>query len=275
MLCIYHGNCADGFGAAWAVEQFNKRSNCNTSYHAGRYGKPPPDVTDEVVIMVDFSYKRDVLLEMVERAESLVILDHHKTAAEDLRDLPRKAHTVFDMERSGAIITWQYFHEGAPPPLLKHIEDRDLWRFALPHTREIQANLFSYPYDFEVWDQLMQRPLEELIADGKAIERKHNKDIRELIEVTKRRLDIGGYNVPAANMPYTMASDAAHIMAQGEPFAATYYDEPDGRCFSLRSTKDVGVDVSAIARKYGGGGHKHASGFKVDWVVAASFEEIR
>lgn len=274
MLCIYHGNCADGFGAAWAMEQFCKKNEFGVRYHAGKYDAPPPDVTDELVYIVDFSYKRPVLLDMIEKSESVVILDHHKTAAEDLRDLPRKASAEFDMNRSGAIITWEHFHVGPPPPLLKHIEDRDLWRFALPFTREIQANLFSYPYDFEVWDQLMQRPLEELIADGKAIERKHHKDIRELLALTQRRLVIGGYNVPAANLPYTMSSDAGHIMAKGEPFAACYYDDPDGRHFSLRST-DAGVDVSAIAKKYGGGGHRNASGFKADWVLAASFEEIK
>ena len=57
-------------------------------------------------------------------------------------------------------------------------------------------------------------------------------------------------------------SDAGHLMAQGEPFAACYWDTLDGRVFSLRST-DEGLDVSAIASEYGGGGHAQAAGFKV------------
>ena len=98
--------------------------------------------------------------------------------------------------------------------------------------------------------------------EGKAITRKHFKDIGELIKVTGRKMLIGGVLVPVANLPYTMSSDAGHIMGKGEPFAACYYDTLDGRCFSLRSAPD-GIDVGEIAKKYGGGGHKHASGFRV------------
>lgn len=51
-------------------------------------------------------------------------------------------------------------------------------------------------------------------------------------------------------------------MAQGELFAACYWDTPTGRVFSLRST-DEGMDVSVIASQYGGGGHRNAAGFRV------------
>lgn len=258
-LCIYHGNCADGFGAAWAVRQAIPEAE----FCAATYQAPPPDVSGKRVVMVDFSYKRPVLLDMASKAESILILDHHKSAAEDLIDLPANVVAVFDMERSGAMIAWQhYFPDDPPPRLIEHIQDRDLWRFALPGTREIQANVFSYPYDFDVWDRLMVSDVELLRGEGAAIERKHHKDIAELVKVTKRRMVIGGFDVPAANLPYTLSSDAGHLMAQGEPFAACYWDVPDGRVFSLRSA-DAGQDVSAVAKTYGGGGHRNAAGFKV------------
>jgi oligoribonuclease NrnB/cAMP/cGMP phosphodiesterase (DHH superfamily) len=165
------------------------------------------------------------------------------------------------MNRSGAGITWDFFFPGQPRPrLIDHIEDRDLWRFKLPHTREIQANVFSMPYDFAVWDDLMALDPMDLVPGGQALERKHHKDVAELVDATRRRMVIGGHDVPVANLPYTMGSDAGHLMAQGEPFAACYYDGPLGRHFSLRST-DAGVDVSEVARGYGGGGHRNASGF--------------
>lgn len=257
--CIYHGNCADGFGAAWAVRQ----ALPDAEFFAATYQEPPPDVAGKNVVMVDFSYKRPVLLEMAEKAESILILDHHKSAAEDLVNLPQNVTAVFDMERSGARMAWDYFFpDKAPPKLIEHIEDRDLWRFALPGTREIQANVFSYPYDFDVWDELMQADPEKLRIEGAAIERKHHKDIAELVKVTQRRMVIGGFDVPVANLPYTLSSDAGHLMAQGEPFAACYWDVPDGRVYSLRSNEE-GQDVSAVAKQYGGGGHKAAAGFKV------------
>ncbi|MNP33859.1 hypothetical protein D3C76_1271210 [compost metagenome] len=139
-----------------------------------------------------------------------------------------------------------------------------MWLFKLEGTREIQANLFSYPYDFEVWDKLMAADVLSLVSDGAAIERKHHKDIAELVGVTKRRQMIGGYDVPVASLPYTLTSDAGALMAQGEPFAACYWDTPTGRTYSLRSTDD-GIDVSEIASQYGGGGHRNASGFRVSF----------
>lgn len=260
-LCIYHGNCADGFGAAWAVRKFF--GDGNVDFHAGVYQDAPPDVTGRDVYLVDFSYKRPVLETMAASASKVTVLDHHKTAEADLTPFPDGVMGEFDMDRSGAMIAWDWFHPGQEPPqLLRHIQDRDLWRFNLEGTREIQAALFSYPYDFTVWDELMQWDVATLHAEGVAIERKHFKDIDELLDVTMRHMEIGGHRVPVANLPYTLTSDAGHKMAEGNAFAACYWDTPDGRVFSLRSTNG-GLDVSEIARQYGGGGHAAASGFRV------------
>lgn len=269
-ICIYHNNCADGFGAAAVVRKSLRDS---VSFFGATYQEPPPDVTNEDVIMVDFSYKRPVLLEMAAKAKSILIIDHHKTAQEDLVDLPPNVAAIFDMEHSGAMLTWLHFFPALyPPQLLLHIEDRDLWRFALPGTREIQAALFSYPYDFTVWDTFMATDdLDRLHCEGAAIERKHHKDIRELLAATTREMIIGGHRVPVANLPYTMSSDAGHELAKGKPFAACYWDTPDGRVFSLRSNAD-GVDVSTVAKEYGGGGHRSAAGFKVSLARIREFE---
>lgn len=260
-LCIYHGNCADGFTSAWVVR---KALGDDVQFHAGIYQNPPPDVEGKDVLLVDFSYKRTVLEQIRERAASVIILDHHKTAEADLKDLPGVV-SVFDMNRSGARITWDWFFPNTEPPkLLLHVEDRDLWRFALRKTREIQASVFAYPYEFKVWDFLMGADMEQLAVEGEAIERKHFKDIRELVSVVTRRMIIGGHEVPIANLPYTLTSDAGHLLAKGNPFAGCYWDTPEGRVFSLRST-DEGMDVSEIAKQYGGGGHRNASGFRVPY----------
>ena len=294
-LCIYHGNCQDGFGAAWAVRW---ALGDGVEFHPGIYQSSPPDVTNRDVLMVDFSYKRPVLDAMAAVARSIIVLDHHKTAQDDLapftveicggarfvwsdaqgmiRDCvevgrpPILAH--FDMERSGAGMAWDCLSPDEPrPPLISHIEDRDLWRFKLPRTRAISAALFSYPYDFETWDGLMQpNRLDLLNAEGAAIERKHHQDIANTLAVTRREMIIGGVPVPVANLPFTMASDAGHALCgfpyEGTndlpPFAACYCDTPEGRVFSLRS-RDNGADVSAIAKQYGGGGHAHAAGFRM------------
>lgn len=265
-LCIYHGNCADGFGAAWV---FKRHADREFDFHPGVYQDAPPPVEGRDVYLVDFSYKRAIVEQIREKASRVVLIDHHKTAIDDLDPLIKSGaiESLVSLEHSGAVLAWQWFHgnlDTTMPPLLAHIEDRDLWRFALPGTREIQANVFSYPYDFAVWDELMERDVDSLRAEGAAIERKHHKDIAELVKVTQRMMQIGGHFVRVANLPYTLTSDAGHLMAKGQKFAACYWDTPEGRVFSLRST-DEGLDVSEVAKQYGGGGHRNASGFRVSY----------
>lgn len=324
-LCIYHSNCADGFGAAWVVWKHFKGE---VDFFPGVYQRPPPDARGRHVIFVDFCYKSDVMIKLSETTRSILVLDHHKTAMEDMRvttpededryifSVPVEASfstytgdfesplrnsrdiwVLFDMERSGAGITWDFFNPGQPrPKLIDHIEDRDLWRWALPFTREIQAAVFSYPYDFNIWDALMQSEeavLDELRMEGVGIERKHHKDIAELIEVVTRPMRIRIPNpalaydyvvVPVANLPYTLTSDAGHLLCERDwngkrwnvepkfhPFAACYWDIPEGRVFSLRSRAD-GADVGAIAVLHGGGGHAHAAGFRVPYDRLYEFE---
>jgi len=262
-ICIYHGNCADGFTAAWAVW----KAGAAKEFYAGTYQDPPPDVTGKHVVMVDFSYKRSVLLKMAQEASHILILDHHKSAESDLIDLPDNVTVIFDMNRSGAMMAWEYFHDQPPGSLVKHVQDRDLWRFDMEQTRAFQANLFSYEYTFDNWEMINDICADDckywlFIAQGEAIERKHFKDIKELIDAAATRGVIAGYNVPILNAPYFFSSDAGHIMAEGEPFAACYWDTPDGRVYSLRSSSN-GVDVSEVAAQFGGGGHKNAAGYRI------------
>jgi len=263
-ICIYHGNCADGFTAAWVVRL---ALGNEVEFHAGVYQTPPPDVTGADVYIVDFAYKRDVMLEIIAKSNSVTHIDHHATAIADCAGLEKFMTTLYSPENtaSGAMLTWMFFFpDQEVPQIIKHVDDRDRWKFEIPFTKEIQASIFSYAYTFENWDMLMEANLQELITEGKAIDRKHLKDIRELIGVMKKRMVIAGYDVPVCNLPYTMSSEAGHIMAIREPFAACYFDKPEAREFSLRSSKE-GIDVSAIAVQYGGGGHFHAAGFRVKY----------
>ena len=265
-LCIYHGNCPDGFGAAWAVYH---ALGDDVEFHKGMHQQLPPDVTGLDVFLVDFSYKKPVLEGLLKQAASITILDHHISAEQDMAELlsSGKVGGLFDMNKSGAMLAWEWFHPDTPvPKLIEHIQDRDLWQFKLDGTRQITMGLASYPYDFSLWDKLMASTPDELEAlqrDGEALERKLKIDIKVLIDSGVRRMVIGGYDVPVLNAPAAYVSEAGNILARGEPFAACYWDHADGRSFSLRSS-ETGTNVSEVAKQYGGGGHVNASGFTVD-----------
>lgn len=276
-LCIYHANCIDGFTAAWCVrETFDTK----VDFIPASYGQEPPDVTGRDVIIVDFSYKRPVLERLALSARSILVLDHHKTAQEDLLNLAYpaggwKAHlsvagnpvALFDMDRSGAQMAWDYFHGGSRPALVDYVADRDLWRWKLPYSREVSAVLASHEHDFDTWSDLVADMQDEgrdrarIVAEGEAILRKMDKDVTTIIGSSCRSMIIGGQSVPVANCPPFLASETAGRLAQDAPFAATYYDGPKGRGFSLRSRGDDGADVAEIAASYGGGGHRNAAGF--------------
>jgi hypothetical protein len=274
-LVISHSPCIDGFTAAWAMWL----KYPDAEFVPGVYGQDPPDCTGRDVYLLDFSYKRAVMEKICAEAKSVLVLDHHKSAQEDLAGLDNwldgdTVNVCFNMEKSGARLAWEYFHPGKiAPRLIAHVEDRDLWRYALFYTREINAALFSYDYDFTTWSRISSEMegssidgpvgLDRFITEGRAILRKQDKDIRELIGKTMSRRRIGGTMVPCANLPYTLASDSGNLMALDAPFAATWWADAVGWFnFSLRSVEG-GYDVSDVAKAYGGGGHKHAAGFRV------------
>ncbi len=285
-LVIYHGSCADGFTAAWVMrkyfrEQYPNLATNEPEFHAGMYQTDPPDVRDRDVYMVDFSYKRPVVEKMLSVAKTITWIDHHKSAIEDLDGLKDRYDNFFPYvttERSGAGLAWEWcYGEEEPPYVLKHVEARDLWKF-LPRTREVTAVVFSYEYTFENWDTLMgmEGTTAEtiLLVQGESIERKHHKDVAELNKACAFRMNIGGHNVPVVNVPYTLGSDSANRLCQGEPFAAYFYFKPNGVEFGLRSS-EKGLDVSAVAVLYSGGGHRNSSGFRVPFEKFAEMMETR
>jgi oligoribonuclease NrnB/cAMP/cGMP phosphodiesterase (DHH superfamily) len=208
------------------------------------------------VAVVDFSYRRPVILDLQQRVQQLVVLDHHLTAQAELQGLDF-AH--FDMDKSGAHLAWNFFHPGQPlPELLAYVEDKDLWRFLLPQSKEVTAALRSYPMDFELWNSF---EVEDLKREGVSLLRFQEKMV--VAACAQARIDhLLGYQIPIVNATEfrsEIANRLCELLPQ-YPFAAAYYDTEHGiRSWSLRSVGDF--DVSAVAAKLGGGGHKNASGF--------------
>lgn len=264
-LIIYHANCLDGFGAAYAAYAYFSARNVEAEYYPASHGDEPPECDGREVYIVDFSYKRDVLKRICAVAGKVTILDHHITAQEELDGLEREhanLTVVFDMDKSGAVLSWEHFHQAPVPALLQHVQDRDLWRFELDGTDEINTALMSHPFSFEFWQQLAEsaESLATLRAEGVTL----NRYRRQLIEQYKRRAVIGkvaGYEVPVVNAPHVIISELLGELAMEYPFAAGYQDKGPKRSWSLRSRRDGGEDVAKIAERFGGGGHRNAAGF--------------
>jgi oligoribonuclease NrnB/cAMP/cGMP phosphodiesterase (DHH superfamily) len=262
-LVIYHGGCWDGFCAAWVA----KTALGPIEAVPAQYGLPPPPVLDREVYILDFSYPRETLIRMAQQTSQLLVLDHHATAAAALDGLP---FCRFAQDKSGGRMSWEYFADlggwlGMPAPwLVDYTEDRDLWRHALPNSQEVNAALRSYPLDFDLWDRQFAGagpPPIGLIQEGAAIRRRERQIIDEHLQHARLENFDGTHTVPVVNAT-VLFSEIAGELAEGHPFAACYFDRPDGkRQWSLRSTS-TGVDVAEIAKAHGGGGHRHAAGFE-------------
>lgn len=268
---IYHANCSDGFCAAWVAR---RKFGDDVTYFPASYGQDPPDVKGHDVFILDFSYKRNVMRALLSRAHFVMVLDHHKTAEAELAGIidefilrpdlianPQGSELPivhFDMAKSGGRLTWEHLFPGVTAPwLVDYTEDRDLWRWALPSSKEANAGLRSHPLDFAVWDSLT---FEDCVRDGRSILRYQDQVVRDHCKHAVMK-EIGGFMVPTVNAT-VLFSEIAGELAKGHPFGACYFDRADGkRQWSLRSTDDE-QDVSLIARSFGGGGHAHAAGFE-------------
>lgn len=259
-LVLYHGDCMDGFCAAWCA--YVRFGSDGIEAIPVQYGQAPPSVKGRFVYILDFSYPRDVLTAMCDEADFVVVLDHHKTAQAALTDYEHlSAHIKFDMTKSGGRLAWEHFFPGIEPPwLVQYTEDRDLWKWQMPESRAINACLRSLPTTFIDWDKYSNRGANSMVEPGIAILRSEQAIVAQHVK-RARMGSIAGYTIPVINAT-VLQSEITGELAKGYPFAASYYDIDGMRCWSLRSAED-GIDVSEIAKQFGGGGHKHAAGFSI------------
>jgi oligoribonuclease NrnB/cAMP/cGMP phosphodiesterase (DHH superfamily) len=256
-LVIYHGSCRDGFTAGWVARLRYPQAQ----FHPGYFRKKHPSVAGRDVLILDFSYPRSVLQEMASQARSILLLDHHKSAQSDLAGLD---YAVFDMERSGAGLAWDDLFPGkARPWLVDYVEDRDLWRFALPDSRAVNAYLSTLSFDFEAWTGASELGLERAKTLGEVVLAKVEQYVDE-VSKNARMITLDGYRVPAVNASPVDTSELLESLVGGHPFALSWSVRFDGMFqYSLRSAEE-GVDVSEVAKRHGGGGHAHAAGFESD-----------
>jgi hypothetical protein len=274
-VCFYHGGCPDGFGAAWAARKAWGDEARYVARHHGQ-GVDPEDYHDFEVAYVDIAPDNDELLALARVAEHLVVLDHHVTARDryhgDLdvvNQIEELGHQIlYDMDRSGAVLSWSYFCREEVPDLLLYVEDQDLWNWQLPESQEVNAALAAYPRYFETWDELAARPIEELAAEGRSIVRANR------MEVDRRAggahpLLVDGRLVEAVNATHVRSAighELAERKAYGVAWSCVYRLEGNQIHATLYSIGDV--DVGTVASAYGGGGHRNAAGFTVpldDW----------
>ncbi len=269
--CIYHAGCPDGFGAAWAAwRAWGDTGRYIPRGHDDAFD--PRKFTDELVVFADISLRNEYLYRLSEVAGHVVILDHHVSARDNFASDPElgrvmdaEGHAVhFDLEHSGAVLSWQHFHPGTPPPeLLLYVEDQDLWNWKLPRSDDVNACIGSHAREFEVWETLANRPPQEIADEGAPIVRSQRIEVVRSLQ-SAHAIALGSQRIEAVNSPHNRAAIGHQLVKRakyGRPWGLVYRMSAKRVDCSIYSEGDL--DVSAIAGQHGGGGHRNAAGFNV------------
>lgn len=261
-LIFYHGGCSDGFSAAWVA---HKKFGDDAEYIAADFHQVP-DVKGKDIYMLDISVSdEEEDIKKLAKDNRIVFIDHHITRKNLVSLIPE---SYFSNDRSGAMLAWEYFFpDKESPVLIAYVQDQDLYTWKLPFAREIMVNVNLSERTFESWDK-MSADLEDEISrnvyveKGKTIQDYYNKICSLMIEEGAVLVEFEGFKVYTINVPHMFGSDIGNELAlRTNSFGIVWSENGENISASLRSVRDF--DVSEIAKKYGGGGHKNAAGFKL------------
>jgi oligoribonuclease NrnB/cAMP/cGMP phosphodiesterase (DHH superfamily) len=272
-VILYHKSCTDGNGARYAAW---KKFGENAEYYACQYGHPLPDFErgpETEVYFLDYSTSRTDLEALGEVCKKVVICDHHTTAQEALKGCNHpRVEVVFDMDRSGAVIAWEYFHPNDPVPmLLQYVQDRDLWKFKLEATEAIHAGLGTLKGKMVAWQKYAEdeMALSSLTAKGQILLDRDKDYVSSQVPENVRVVPFLGYRAGFLNNG-NLVSELGHAMYSDQTLSVDigvcwFVTKDNQVILSMRSKQDEGPDVSAICKKINpsGGGHKHAGGTRV------------
>ncbi len=263
---IYHRNCLDGFGAAWSAwKKFKNKAVYLSAEHQVNNAAIDNLTGKETIYLLDFGYQTtDKIKQLTKNNQNVILIDHHVSQKPFL---PFYTKSIYNENHSGAVLAWQYFHPKKPlPKLLKYIEDYDLWKFKIPHTKELMACLDVHKMDFSFWQKIVRdfelaKTRRKYLEEGRIIIKYQNQIIKRLINYAEK-ISFAGYSALAVNSPI-LVSEIGNLLSQkSKTFAVVWRYKKGGIEVSLRSSAGQ-VDVSRIAAKYGGGGHQAAAGFMI------------
>lgn len=260
---LYHAQCTDGTGSKFAAW---KKFKNNARYIAVNYGQPLPKMEpDSEVYIVDFSYSKDVLKGLQAIHKTVMVLDHHKTAEEDLKGL---SCCHFDMTKSGCVLAWEYFHPNVKiPAVLLDIQDRDLWLFKRPNSKAVHAGINLLEGNMQEWDWVSEGKAEydELVKKGNTLLKREALIVKSAVKSKVKTLSFCGYKCGITNGT-DLGSEIGNAICLSDTlkvdFAVVYcITSNNDVLLSFRSIDEF--DVSTLSKKFGGGGHKNAAGAMV------------
>lgn len=269
-LVLYHGrSCPDGFAAALAARlYYGDAVECVGLDHGDvKSIDDLPALKGRAVYILDFSFDADILRAIDSQAAKLVLLDHHKSAAEKLTGFACRCGVVhFDMSKSGARLAWEFFHPDADlPDLIRYVEDRDIWAWKFPESAGFLAALDMEPLDFARWAQIAaydQTELQSFMARGLAMDEKFSKLATDLADGAQPVVFNGQHGL-MVNAPGVFHSLVGDLLSKKCGTFALMWTAGKGGVVKVGLRSQRNFDCIPLAASMGGGGHAQACGFKI------------
>lgn len=281
-IVLYHGWCPDGYGSAFVIwyyycNKFGINRASNIKYYGCTYDTNEftqntlNQYTNKNIIICDFSFDYKKTLQILQVCKSLMIVDHHATAEKNLVELPN-IYKKISMNKSGVGLVWELFYPNKPlPRFMEYLQDHDLWTGKYEETAYFNAFLDSQQFKFDVWGKFMNEEyLSECLNTGRLYNEYKLINVGRIAKQCKyliHEIDDEYYLVGYCNTSI-FKSEVGNTVFKYYPFldfaCVWNYDSYHNTGYiSLRSI-DTKTNVSNIAEKMGGGGHRNASGVTIN-----------
>jgi uncharacterized protein len=266
-LCLFH-NDPDGCCAA-AVAR--RALGLRAVFHPLEIGDPVPWDAIEAspqVVLADYSFSL-ADMQRVRKNRSFLWIDHHKSSLEALGPVMSDVPGRREDGTAACVLAWETFFPGKPVPrAVRLVGDRDVWRMQFPETRAFCEGLYHEDLDPEndaLWRPLLDddpQRVEALIERGGLL---YESRLANIVDVVARygfETTFEGHRTLAVNHRGN-GDMGEHIRRAGYTLAYCYVEVVRaGRLQTEVTLYSDDVDVSEIAVKHGGGGHRGAAGFQ-------------
>ena len=279
---IYHANCTDGLTAvAIAVQPQQETGNLYTTAPMAHHHKiDVQELAGKSVCFLDFSVSKEIMIDILEVAERVTVIDHHVSVHKELSEIKHaNFEYIYDINKSGAGLTWDFFIGTDYPYFVELVQDRDIWTKKYYDTEPFSLAIRVENLDFETMVCTIADIVEfskkhpghiddftiGLIADGKSYMKYQSHIVKQIASnAVKATLD-DGQEVMKVNCAGGLISDVGSYLSENNEcgVALLYVDNGSLRIYSLRVAENCDYDASAYAKSKGGGGHQRSAGFSI------------
>lgn len=276
---IYHkrdfdGQCSGAIAAYW-----HKQNNIEYTLLPFDYGEELPTLSDcNKIYMVDVTLQPAEKMIELNTSYNIFVIDHHKSWIESAEF--NKIQGAGNIHKAACELTWEYFFPDIDTPEIVYLLGRyDIWDKSdlifwnhdiLPFQMGMRLKDVDIQHNLKFWEWFFQHSndetileIENIIKDGNIILQYQKQQDKKTIDLYSFESEISGYKAICLNntrfnsMVYESVWDPekydvmfAWVNVQGKRISCSLY------------TDKPGIDVSTIAKQFGGGGHKQAAGFQ-------------